>query len=91
MPPLFRGYDTPEIQHSKCKAELELGRVAKMLMSALLEIGGVQVFDSSEVDATMQHRPLVRVILPNGSSIGTIFINAGIARRWTPDYKANWC
>lgn len=89
--PFVSGYDTPEIQRSKCDQELELGREAKSRMEELLGTPGIRVFDSGQFDKTQSRRPLVWVKLPNGRTVGNVMIGEGLARRWTPDYKANWC
>lgn len=39
----------------------------------------------------LERRPLVWVLPPNGRSAGAILIEEGHARRWRPDYKADWC
>ena len=88
--PFVSGYDTPEIQHRKCQAELDLARVAKDRMNELLSTHGVQVWDSGERDERWD-RPLVWVILPDGRSAGSVLIDEGLARVWTPDYEADWC
>ena len=89
--PFVSGFDTPEISHRKCNAELQLGRKAKARMKQLLKTKGVQIFDSGQVDATQTHRPLVWVMLPDGRSAGSVLMREGLAREWTPDYVANWC
>lgn len=89
--PFVSGYDTPEIYSADCPEELELGRAAKNRMAEFLNTPGIQVFDSGQKDDTRSHRPLVWVILPNGQSVGSVMISEGLARVWTPDYKADWC
>lgn len=89
--PFVSGFDTPEIWGRKCQAELELARKAKVRMQELLDIPGIQIRDSGEVDKTRTKRPLVWVILPDGRSAGSILIDEGLARVWTKDYKADWC
>lgn len=89
--PHVSGYDTPEIWSHKCSDELELARKAKARMAELLATPGVQVFNSGKTDNTQSHRPLVWVILPDGRSIGSVLISEGFARKWAPDYIANWC
>ena len=89
--PFVSGYDTPEITHRKCDAELALGRAAKSRMSELLETKGLRIIDSGRVDATRTKRPLVWILLPDGRSVGSVLIGEGLARRWTPDYVADWC
>ena len=88
--PNVSGYDTPEIRgRAKCPKENELGEQATKRMGELLASQGVQVFDSGERDRLK--RPLVWVKLANGTTIGSIMIKEGLARVWTPGYKANWC
>jgi micrococcal nuclease len=89
--PFVSGYDAPEIQRRKCDQELILGRAALKRMVELLATSGVHVIDSGEFDNTQSHRPLVWVKLADGRPIGRILIEEGLARRWTPDYKADWC
>lgn len=89
--PFVSGYDTPEFRNSKCGKELELGRAAKKRMGELLETPGIQIFDSGKVDKTRSKRPLVWIKLPNGVTVGHILMNEGMARRWTPNYEADWC
>ena len=89
--PFVSGYDTPETYRSKCDAELQLGEVAKRRMNELLKTPGIQVIDSGRFDKTSSRRPLVWVKLPNGRTIGNILIAEGLARRWSPGYKADWC
>lgn len=63
--------------------------MAKKRMAELLTSPGVQVIDSGEFDRF--DRPLVWVKLADGRTIGSILIDEKLARRWTPDYKADWC
>jgi micrococcal nuclease len=89
--PFVSGFDTPEIWTRECQAELELGRRAKIRMQELLDTPGMKVYDSGEVDKTEQRRPLVWIVLPDGRTAGSILIEEGLARVWTPGYKADWC
>jgi len=89
--PHVSGYDTPEIWSAKCQKELELGRSAKGRMQELLDQPGVQIFDSGERDKTRSKRPLVWVRLADGRSAGAVLIGEGLAKKWTPEYEANWC
>ena len=88
--PFVSGYDTPEIQHHKCPAELVLAHAAKKKMSELLKTPGIEVYDSGQVDARW-HRPLVWVILGDGRSVGSVLIKDGLAKVWTPEYRGEWC
>nr|WP_306263949.1 thermonuclease family protein [Pararhizobium sp. IMCC3301] len=89
--PFVSGYYTPEIWSADCQQELELGRAVKARMDELLAIDGVQVFDSGDVDSTQSKRPLVWVKLPDGRTAGSVLMAEGLAREWTPGYKADWC
>nr|WP_299637999.1 thermonuclease family protein [Devosia sp.] len=89
--PFVSGFDTPEIRSRKCEAELALGRRAKSRMAELLKTKGLRIIDSDQVDATRTRRPLVWIVLPDGRTIGSILISEGLARRWTPQYEADWC
>jgi len=72
----------PRIASKRAKA-------AKARTEMLLATEGVRVIDSGEVDRF--DRPLVWVKLPDGRTIGSILISEKLARRWTPDYRADWC
>ncbi|MBG6165759.1 endonuclease YncB(thermonuclease family) [Labrenzia sp. EL_195] len=88
-PPNRSGFDTPEIYRPKCQQELELGRTAKSRMQELISQSGVRGKDSSVRDR--YQRLLILVILLDGRSAGSVLIGEGLARRWTPGYRANWC
>lgn len=88
--PNVSGFDTPEIGHrAKCLEELELGKTAKERFNELLSTPGVEIYDSGKKDR--YDRPLVWVMLPDGRSAGSVLIDEGLARVWTPNYEANWC
>ncbi len=88
--PFVSGYDTPEIRKYKCPAEKELGQAARKRMAELLKTPGLEIIDSGQVDKQWK-RPLVWAILPDGRSIGSVLIAEGLARVWTPEYRADWC
>lgn len=85
--PFVSGYDAPEISKPKCQEELELGRAAKAAMSEMLP--SALVYDSGKQDR--YGRPLVSVRLPDGRSVGSKLIREGLARKWSPAYRADWC
>ncbi|QCO58054.1 thermonuclease family protein (plasmid) [Pseudorhodobacter turbinis] len=90
--PFVSGFDTPELFGKKdCEAELPLARAAKQRMQELLSSEGLTIEDSGQVDNTQTHRPLVVLRLPDGTTIGQRMIDEGFARKWTPEYKADWC
>lgn len=92
--PFISGYDTPELNKPNsrtCPFEKALAKKARSRMAQLLKTPGLKIYNSGEVDNTQSHRPLVWAILPDGRSIGSVLIEEGLARVWTPDYRANWC
>lgn len=90
--PFVSGFDTPELpRYADCKEEITLGLKAALRMSELLETPGLIVEDSGERDATQQRRRLVWLRLPDGTTIGEKLIQEGLAVRWYPEYRADWC
>ena len=89
--PFVSGYDTPETYRPKCQEELELGRAATARMKQLLRTPDVKIYDSGRRDKTQSKRPLVWVVLPSGETAGHVLISEGLARKWTPNYRADWC
>jgi len=85
--PFVSGYDAPETHKPKCQEELELGRAATAAMREMLS--GASVYDSGKRDR--YGRPLVSVRLPDGRSVGSVLMEEGFARRWSPNYRADWC
>lgn len=85
--PFVSGYDAPETRGARCDLELALGRAATARMTELLP--GASVYDSGDRDRF--GRPLVWVRLPDGRSIGSVLIAEGLARPWSPRYRAEWC
>lgn len=91
--PNVSGYDTPEIRGYKCPEEKALGMKAKRRMAELLDTKGLAIIDSGETTTGRgdKIRLLVWIKLPDSRSIGGILIKEGLARRWTPGSKAQWC
>lgn len=89
--PFVSGYDTPEIHNPKCQEELELGRAAKARMAELLSTPGIEVWDSGQRDKTRTKRPLVWVKLADGRTAGAVLVGEGLAQKWSPKTKVNWC
>lgn len=88
--PFESGFDTPEMpRYADCRAEAHKGLQAALRMSEYLETPGLTIEDSGRVDVF--RRPLVVLRLPDGSTVGRRLIDEGLARVWTPDYKADWC
>jgi endonuclease YncB( thermonuclease family) len=88
--PYVSGFDAPEVQqHAKCAKENHLGILASARMSTLLQTEGLTIEISGEKDR--YQRPLVVLRLPDGTTIGQTLIDEGLARKWTPEYKGDWC
>ncbi len=88
--PYVSGFDTPELsRHADCPEENHLGLKAALRMSELIQTPGLRIEDSGQKDAF--GRPLVRLRLPDGRTIGSILMAEGLAREWTPSYHADWC
>lgn len=88
--PFVSGFDAPEIgRFADCPEEHRLGVRALARMSAMLQLPGLVVEESGEIDRF--GRPLVVLRLPDGGTLGRILIAEGLAVEWTPDYRARWC
>lgn len=88
--PFVSGFDTPELaRNADCPEENHLGLLAATRMSELLHTPGLVIEDSGEVDRF--DRPLIWLRLPDGRTIGSVLIQEGLAREWTPNYHADWC
>ena len=88
--PFVSGFDAPEIgRFADCPEEHRLGVRAFARMSELLQLPGLVVEESREIDRF--GRPLVVLRLPDGRTLGSILIEEGLAVEWTPDYRASWC
>jgi len=84
--PLVSGYDTPEINKPKCQEELGLGRAATAAMREMLPLASVDASGRRD----RYGRPLVSMRLQDGRSVGSVLIDEGLARRWSPNYRADW-
>lgn len=88
--PYVSGFDTPELSpHAKCPAEHQLGIRAAARLAVLMALPGLRVEDSGEKDR--YGRPLVALRLADGRTAGSVLIEEGLARVWTPDYRSDWC
>ncbi|AET73317.1 nuclease [Emiliania huxleyi virus PS401] len=88
--PFVSGFDAPEIgRFADCPEEHRLGVRTFARMSELLQLPGLVVEESREIDRF--GRPLVVLRLPDGRTLGSILIAEGLAVEWTPDYRASWC
>lgn len=88
--PFVSGFDTPEIGKAKCPQEKLLGQKAKARLQEILRTPGIKVEDTGEKESK-HGRPLVRLRLPDGGTEGRIMLEEGLARVWTPTYRADWC
>jgi endonuclease YncB( thermonuclease family) len=82
------GFDTPEIFHSKCDAELELGMVAKERLEELLASGEVRVIESGRTD---KYRRTLAHVEVDGRDVGEILIGEGLARPYKGERRKSWC
>jgi micrococcal nuclease len=88
--PLVSGYYTPEIGwNAKCDRENALGETAKRFMTELLRTPGLIIEDSGKIDR--HDLPLVVLRLPDGRTIGSMMLAAGLAVRWRPGADFDWC
>ncbi len=88
--PYVSGFDAPETgNRARCDEERILAARATLRMSELLETPGLLIEDSGEVDPF--DRPLIWLRLPDGSTIGEVMINEGLARVWLPGRRNDWC
>ncbi len=88
--PFASGVDTPEIR-GKCEAEKDLAQRAKRRTSELLKTPGLRVEFSGERDATRTHRPLIWLRMPGNITVGEVLMREGLARKWLPHQKIDWC
>ncbi|MEM1387747.1 MAG: thermonuclease family protein [Pseudomonadota bacterium] len=88
--PFVSGVDAPELgARSGCLAEDKLGQAARARTADLLGLPGLLIVDSGKVD--LFGRPLVRVELPDGKTIGATLIAEDLARPWVPGAAPPWC
>jgi endonuclease YncB( thermonuclease family) len=82
------GFDTPEIFHSQCDAELELGMAAKERLEELLASGEVRVIESGRTD---KYRRTLAHVEVDGRDVGEILIGEGLARPYKGEKRKSWC
>ncbi|MCX2721960.1 thermonuclease family protein [Roseibium salinum] len=87
--PFHSSYVAPEIYRARCQKERELGVAAKARMQEFLDTPGVQVFYSG--NQGFLEWPLVRVILPNGRSAGSVLMEEGLVQVMPSDEFPDWC
>lgn len=81
--------DAAEIRGALCDPERDLGIKAKRRLEALLSDTDVTVFDTGERDRIQ--RPLVRVMLSNGRTAGSVLFEEALASRRMVGRKIDWC
>ncbi|HVP85483.1 MAG TPA: thermonuclease family protein [Rhizomicrobium sp.] len=81
--------NAPETHDPQCSYEADLGRRATNRMIQLLNAGPFEIVTTGERDHDVYGRKL-RVIERNGSSLGMVLVNEGLAERWQ-GYRRNWC
>jgi endonuclease YncB( thermonuclease family) len=90
--PFKSGVDAPEMgSRAKCEAERLLALKAKARLKELLLSGVPRIEDSGARDRTSSRRPLVDIYLADGREVGQILISEGLARRWSPKKRIDWC
>lgn len=82
------GFDTPEIFHAQCDAELELGRAAKERLEEILASGEVRVIESGRTD---KYRRTLAHVEVDGVDVGKILIGEGLARAYDGGKREPWC
>ena len=96
--PFVSGFDAPEIFHPKCSYEHELGLRAKARYSWMLAQPGTYIMGTGVTDdptgflhRRVNPRQLVNVYMASGVALGDVLISEGLAHKWEPYYKSNWC
>ena len=79
--------DTPELK-GKCPAEIIAANTAKNLVKKMLPVGSIVTL--KHVRRDNYFRVLAEVDI-NGGDIGTVLINAGLARPYEGSAKKSWC
>ena len=82
------GFDTPEIFHAQCDAELELGQAAKERLEEILASGEVRVIESGRID---KYRRTLAHVEVDGVDVGEILIGEGLARPYKGGKREPWC
>jgi len=52
---------------------------------------GLRVEGSGAVDKRQTHRPLVNIYRSNGEEVGKTLFQEGLAMRWSPKRRNDWC
>ena len=88
--PTYRilGYDSPETVFAKCRAERELGLIAKKRVEQLLARGEVRVLESGKRDK--YGRTLAKVTV-NGEDLAALMVREGLGRPYRGEKRLSWC
>ena len=81
--------DTPEIRHSQCAQEKELGILAKEYVQGILAHARWITVEIHEIGK--YGRPIATILIHN-VNLGDALVNNGLAKRWSgKDAKPSWC
>lgn len=90
--PDVEGIDAPEVDRAACPAERHLGLVATARTIELISLQGLVIEDSGVRDITKRKRPLVKLRLQDGRTIGSILLSEELAEVWKPRKRGrDWC
>lgn len=90
--PFKSGVDAPEMgKRAKCEFERDLALKSKARLKELLLAGVPRIEDSGTRDRTQSRRPLVNIYLPDGREAGQVLMSEGLARKWRPKHRNDWC
>ncbi len=82
------GYDTPEIYSAKCELERRIGNQIRRRIQGSIDAGTFTAETTGEKGAF--GRPLA-VFKVEGRNIGNKLIAEGLAVRYVPGVKPDWC
>lgn len=82
------GIDAPERGHrADCVDEYRLAQRATDRLAALLPSARVEYLGRSD----RYNRPLIRLRLPDGRTVGDALVSEGLAVPYDPRQRADWC
>ncbi len=82
------GFDAPETHFAKCRAERELGLIAKQRLEELVDTSEVKVLESGKID---RYGRTLAKLTANGRDVGEILIAEGLARPYFGKKRESWC
>lgn len=83
------GFDTPEIMHSKCDFEKNLGLEAKLYLSNLIRESRSVVINFEQRKDKFG-RKLGQLIVDE-RNVADVLIGAGLARKYSSGKRGSWC